>query len=134
LDSSILVRYILEDDPIWSGPAVRFINTACTPDNAGYVNSIVLAEIAWALRQKREFTRERMSRVVNEFLEADSLRVENEGAVRRALVNFEKHGAGFADCLIAELNADAGAKPTFAIDKDAIGGRIFTRMPKDGKP
>jgi predicted nucleic-acid-binding protein len=125
IDSSILLRYILEDDPVWTKPAARFVDEHCTIDDPGYVSAVVLAEITWTLRRRNSFTAERIYHVVTELLEADNLLVENEAAVEKALAAFKRGDAGFADCLIAALNASAGAEPTFSIDKDAIKSRVF---------
>jgi predicted nucleic-acid-binding protein len=125
IDSSILLRYVLEDDPVWTMPATRFIDEQCTIDDPGYVSAVVLVEVTWTLRRRSSFTAERIYQFVSELLEADNLLVENESAVEKALAAFRRGDAGFADCLIAALNESVAAAPTFSIDKDAIKSKVF---------
>jgi predicted nucleic-acid-binding protein len=131
LDSSILLRYILEDDPIWSPRATRFIDGHCTRESPGYINTIVLVEVVWSLRRQAGFDNKRVAILIDEFLQADIFLIENEDVVESALAEFKKGKAGFADCLIAALNRRAEAHPTFAIDKAAIKSKIFASISQE---
>ena len=130
LDTSVLLRYILEDDPVWSESAARLIDSQCTAEHPGYINPLVLAEVVWTLRRRPDFHHDRIARLIQEFLDADNLVIGHVQAIEAALVSFRKTGAGFADCMIAALNSEAGAEPTFAIDKDAIRDKVFTALKK----
>jgi predicted nucleic-acid-binding protein len=131
IDSSILLRYILEDDPVWTQPATRFINEECTIDDPGYVSAVVLAEVTWTLRRINGFSAQRIYQFVTELLDTDNLVVENESAVEKALAAFKRGDAGFADCLISALNQSAGAAPTFSIDKGAIKSKVFASIKQE---
>ena len=132
LDTNVLVRYITGDDAEWSRAATDFVDSQCTAESTGYINPIVLAEVVWVLRRRPDFTRQRIANLIEEILDSDAFTVANEAAVLKALNEYRKHKAGFADCLIAELNAEAGAFPTYAIDKDAVKDGIFAQLPKGG--
>lgn len=119
LDSNILLRAVLNDDKLWSGPADAFIAAKCTIEQPGYINAIVLAEIVWVLRRRPEFDRQKLADFVEGLLDADNLVIGEETAVIAALEHFRKGKAGFVDYLIAELNQGAGAAPTFTLDGDA---------------
>ena len=119
LDSNVLLRAVLNDDKLWSGPAEAFISTKCTIEQPGYINTIVLAEIIWVLRRRPEFDRQRLAEFVEGLLDADNLVIGEEAAVIAALKHFRAGKAGFVDYLIAELNLGAGAAPTFTLDGDA---------------
>ena len=130
LDSNVLLRYILEDDPVWTKPATRFIDVECTRDNPGYINFIVLAEVVWTLRRQPHIDRDRLSVIIGELLEADNFQFENEDIVKAALKRFLKYPAGLTDCLIAEINAAAEVEATYSIDKDGARSDIFRPIPK----
>jgi predicted nucleic-acid-binding protein len=130
LDTSVLVRYIVEDDPRWTKPVTEFINGRLSEESPGYVNVIVLVELAWTLRTAYDFTRDKIAAVIEELLQSSSFMVAEENCVHRALLKSNGTGAGFADCLIAELNAAAGVPATYAIDKRAVRGDIFTQVPR----
>ena len=49
LDTNVLVRYIVQDDPDQSAAAERLIEGRCTAQAPGYVSVsvLVLAELVW---------------------------------------------------------------------------------------
>ena len=55
LDTNVLVRYVVQDDPRQSKAAGCLIEGRCTPDSPGYVSTVVLAEFAWGLRGAYEY-------------------------------------------------------------------------------
>jgi predicted nucleic-acid-binding protein len=125
IDSSLLLRYILEDDPVWTKSATRFIDEECTADDPAFVNLVVLVEVVWSLRRQKACRKETVVAVIRDMLESQSLVLENETAVAEALRKYEAGVAGFSDCLIACLNDQVDAKPTYSLDKDAIKTGIF---------
>ena len=127
LDTNILARYVLDDDPVWSPAATRFLDSELSADKPGYINPITLAELVWALRRREDYDRVRLATLIEYLLTSDSLVVGEADAVARALTRFRAGGAGFADYLIAELNEQAGASPTVTIDCKA--GKTFPFTP-----
>jgi predicted nucleic-acid-binding protein len=130
LDTNVLVRYILDDDPIWSAPAQRFIDDDCTVDRPGYVNLVVLVELAWVLKQTPGWRKEEICTVVSELLIADNLVIENAELVSYALEEYKKGRADFPDFIIAAINKVAGVTHTITIDKVASGEPGFVRLAK----
>ena len=128
VDTNILVRYVLDDDPVWSPIATRFIESDLTPETPGYINPVTLAELAWALRRHQNYDRARLATVIEGLLTYDRIVVGEADAVFRALAAFRQGGAGFADYLIAELNAAAGARPTMTIDRKAAARPLFSPL------
>lgn len=125
IDSSVLLRYILEDDPIWTKAATRFIDEECTVKDPAFVNLVVLVEVIWTLRRQKNYRKETVVAVLKDMLESQSIVLEKDEVVAEALRAYEKGTAGFSDCLIACLNNHAQAKPTFSFDKDAIKTGVF---------
>ncbi len=128
LDSNVLLRAVLNDDTVWSAAANKFIDTECTPNRPGFLNVVVLAEIVWVLRRLPDYDRAKLATFVEGLLEADNLVVDRSQSVERALAAFKSGSAGFADYLIAELNAEAGATPTVTIDKHATRNDAFKAL------
>lgn len=119
LDTNILARYLLDDDPRWSPLVARFFDESLSPQKRGYINPITLAELVWVLRRGPEYSRAMLATVIEGLLASERLVVGEAQAVRRALVSFKAGSAGFADYLIAELNEAAGASPTVTLDRQA---------------
>jgi predicted nucleic-acid-binding protein len=127
IDTNVLARYLLDDDPVWSPVATEFVDTRLTPDRPGYVNIITLVELVWTLRRRPDYDRARLAYIIENLLTSDSIVLAEAAAVERALSAFSTGKAGFADYLIAELNEAAGASPTVTIDRQA--GKTFPFIP-----
>ena len=128
IDTNVLVRYILDDDPVWSAPAQQFIDDDCTMDRPGHINLVVLVELVWVLKQTPGWGKSEICTVISELLLADNLVVENSDLVSSALEAFRQGGADFPDFIIAGLNRAAGAAATVTIDKDAAKEPGFVRL------
>ncbi|MGK9051901.1 type II toxin-antitoxin system VapC family toxin [Neorhizobium sp. CSC1952] len=119
LDTNILARYILDDDPHWSQRVSQFLETQLSVQKPGYINPITLVELVWILRRKPGYNRTKLAAIVDGLLSSDVLVVGEAAAVEQALASFKVGSAGFADYLIAELNEAAGASPTITLDHRA---------------
>ncbi len=127
VDTNVLVRYFLGDDPKWSPIATAFIDEALTAERPGYINPITLVELVWTLRRLPDFDRSKLAYLIENLLLSDTIVLGEAGAVGRALAAFKVGSAGFADYLIAELSEAAGAAPTVTIDRKA--GKTFPFKP-----
>lgn len=130
IDTNILVRYILDDDPVWSMAAQNFIDNDCTVDNPGFVNLVVLTELVWVLGITPGWGRDQIANVVSDFLLADNLVLEQPLLVETVLTQFKNGKADFADYLISTLNQNANASPTVTIDRIAAKSDGFKRLSK----
>ena len=130
IDTNILVRYILDDDPVWSMAAQNFIDNDCTVDNPGFVNLVVLTELVWVLGITPGWGRDQIANVVSDFLLADNLVLEQPILVETVLTQFKNGKADFADYLISTLNQNANASPTVTIDRIAAKSDGFKRLSK----
>ena len=129
-DTNVLVRYILDDDPVWSASAQRFIDVGCTMDRPGYVNLIVLVELVWVLKQTQGWGRKEICTVISEILLADNLVVENPVLISSALDAYKHGKADFSDFVIAAVNQAAGTPTTVTIDKVAAKEPGFVKLAK----
>jgi predicted nucleic-acid-binding protein len=130
VDSNILLRHILADDPKWTDAAISFFDETCTTENPAYINSIVLAETIWVLRRLPSFGKEKVISFVRGLLDSSSVVLGDKGAVEMALKNYNKHSTEFTDCLIAALNMQAAAVPTYTIDQKATKAAGFSALKK----
>jgi predicted nucleic-acid-binding protein len=128
IDSNILLRYLLDDDPVWSPRATRFIEHELSAENPAYINPVVLAETVWGLRRSPLFDRKKLPTVIEGLLEFEKFVIGERDSVVRALAAYREGPAGFADYLIAELNVAAGAGETVTTDKNAAKNRPFRRL------
>ena len=84
IDTNVLIRYIVQDDPRQAGAATRFVERACTAESPGFVGLIVLCECVWVLTSAYGYLRSDVSKVLAQILRVAQFRVENPQAVWRA--------------------------------------------------
>lgn len=119
LDTNVIVRFLADDDPAQSPIAARAMErlTAAAP---GYVSSVVLAEISWVLARAYKTPREGIANAIESLLRSAEIIVENAEAAYRALGVYRACASvEYADALIAETAALAGARETITFDKNA---------------
>jgi predicted nucleic-acid-binding protein len=120
LDTNILVRYIVEDDPVQLRKATECIEQHLTDRNYGFISTVVIAEMAWVLESVYGFTHTEIAAAIERILQLELLVVEHEAEVFLAMVALKrKHGA-FADALIGGINAQAGCSRTVTFNRKAL--------------
>jgi len=100
IDTNVLLRVIIADEPKQAEAARNFIRETCSSDDPGYVSHITLVELVWTLAKAYQFSREDISRAVEQILETAQLDVESSNDVAAALKEYRKGPADFADCLL----------------------------------
>lgn len=118
IDTNILVRYIVADDPAQFRAATRFIEHECSPREPGFINRIVLAELVWVLESSYKLPRLAIVSALRLLLGANQLSIEEVEDARAALREYQD-GADFADSLIAAANERAGCEYTATFDRRA---------------
>ena len=68
LDTNVLVRYIVQDDPDQSAAAERLIEGRCTAQAPGYVSVLVLAELVWVLTSAYDYKKVAVIPVIRQLL------------------------------------------------------------------
>ncbi|MGA9721204.1 MAG: type II toxin-antitoxin system VapC family toxin [Candidatus Binatus sp.] len=120
VDTNILVRYIVADDPGQFRAATRFIEHECSPREPAFVNRVVLAEVVWVLESSYRMPRSAVASALRVLFDTNQLSIEHAEDARAALRDYED-GAGFSDSLIAAANARLGCEYTATFDRRAAG-------------
>jgi predicted nucleic-acid-binding protein len=119
LDSNVIVRFLAQDDEVQSPIATRLF-ARLSRDDQGFISAVVLAEVSWVLSRSYGAGREELSAAIEGLLRSAELRIENAEAAWRALGVFQSaNSVEFADALIAEIAALAGARQTVTFDRRA---------------
>jgi predicted nucleic-acid-binding protein len=118
LDTNVLVRYVMQDDPKQSQKASRLIESL-TPDTPGFVPLVALIELVWVLISCYGLTREQVAQALDGLLRAKEIVLDRAEQVSQALRTFSTSTADFADCLIERTAAEAGCEKTMTFDTDA---------------
>jgi predicted nucleic-acid-binding protein len=119
IDTNVLVRLLVRDNDGQVRTAERFIATHCSADDPGFVSRVVIAEVAWVLRDFYDYDRRDVAAAIRGLLNVSELELDASDEVHEAVKDFEDSSAGFTDCLIARLGASAGCANTITFDRKA---------------
>ena len=128
IDTNVLVRFFVEDDPIQTRKAARFMETRCTPEEPGFVDRVALCELVWVLSSGYGYRRPAITQVIDSLLASRDIVLEDHESVRSALRVYERSGADFVDALIGQINRARGCEATVTFDRDAAKLAGFIRI------
>jgi predicted nucleic-acid-binding protein len=119
LDTNVILRYLLQDDPNQTLQANQIVDRQLSEKNPGFISLATVLEIVWVLRSLLKQNPSQISSLLENFLIADSLEVQNEQQVFDAVVALKSGTGEFEDALIGALNAWAGCSHTLTFDQKA---------------
>ncbi|HZY95712.1 MAG TPA: type II toxin-antitoxin system VapC family toxin [Candidatus Cybelea sp.] len=120
LDTNVLIRYLVQDDPTQSARATAIVEKRLTPSNRGFVSTVAVVEAVWVLERVYRLTRDQVADAIERILQIDVLIVENEAEVFTAMAVLREGLGSFADAMIAALGAKAGCSHTLTFDRAAL--------------
>jgi predicted nucleic-acid-binding protein len=118
LDTNVIVRYIMQDDPKQSPKATKVVESL-TPQEPGFVSIVSIVELYWVLTSCYNLSRQEAGQALNALLRIKEIVVENAEQVLKALRVFDHGKADFPDCLIERSCATAGCEKTVTFDAGA---------------
>ena len=119
IDTNVLVRLIVADEPRQTAAARLFIREHCSSDDPGFVSNVVLAEIAWTLATGYGYSRHQIADAIERIMETVQLQIESSTDVAAALLEYRAGPADFADCLVGQSNLTAGCTHSVTFDRRA---------------
>lgn len=118
VDTNVLARLVLADDPAQARAAQAAIEGAAEMGQPLHLGPTVWLELEWVLRSRARLSRERIADVFDGILDTEGLAFDHWPAVEQALIWYREDGADFADALHAALYAERGAG-LLTFDRDA---------------
>jgi predicted nucleic-acid-binding protein len=118
LDTNVLVRYIMQDDPRQSIKATTLIESL-DADHPGFISLISIVELCWVLTSCYGLTHHQVKQALDLLLRTKQIVVDRAEQVLRALRLFESGKADFADLLIERTAASAGCEQIMTFDVNA---------------
>jgi predicted nucleic-acid-binding protein len=119
LDTNVVVRYLMQDDPGQSARATDIFENRLTEEQPGFVSVVVVAEMAWVLQRSYGLGSGEIAAAVERLLQTDTLIIENEKEVFTAMSALKKGTGELADALIGTLGSKAGCNYTLTFDRKA---------------
>jgi predicted nucleic-acid-binding protein len=118
LDSNVVLRYVVQDDPVQSPVATRLIE-GFDQDSPGFISAVTLMETVWVLQSFYDASRQQIKDVVETLLRARSLVVERSDLFWLALSTYSTGNVDFADCVMDRFGKATGCDYTVTFDRKA---------------
>jgi predicted nucleic-acid-binding protein len=118
VDTNVLLRHLLQDDPIQSPKASGFLSERTSVDPI-YISRMVLVETVWTLTRSYGCRLPELAGIIRALLASDDVVVEAAPSVRRAVRDAEDENGDLADAIIAHTAIDAGCDGVVTFDERA---------------
>ena len=128
LDTNVIVRLFVDDDPQQARSARRFVAVKCTPDDPGFIDRVALCELIWVLASVHGYGRASIADVIERLLENQDMQLEDHDLLRPALEEYRASNVEFADILIGHVNRARGCAATATFDRKAARLKGFVRV------
>lgn len=119
LDTNVLVRFLVKDDPEQYSRARRLIRDEVRGGGTVFLSLLVLLETEWVLRSRYGYSKDNIMEAIVGMLESADLAIEDETSVEQALMSWRDSRAEFADCLIGARHRNLGCRATATFDARA---------------
>lgn len=101
LDANVLLRYLLDDDPVQSRLALSLMKRLEGGGEAAELEDVILAETIWVLEKRAKVPRFEIARTLSEIVGWRGIRTRAKRATLDALSRFSATNCDIADCILA---------------------------------
>jgi predicted nucleic-acid-binding protein len=119
LDTNVLIRYLLRDDPVQAEQARATIESAVQSGEPVVICLLTMLESEWVLRSCASLDKRAVISTFRMLLETRDIRIEQEETLEEALYLYENNNTDFADCIMAARYARLGCSAMLTFDKKA---------------
>lgn len=119
LDTNVLVRFLVQDDPAQFERAHKLIGRESRSGDAVLISLLVLLETEWVLRSRYGLSKSEIVAAFSGLLDSAELRFEDEPSIEEALFTWKDWPAEFTDCLIGARHRALGCRATASFDAKA---------------
>ncbi|MBF0198871.1 MAG: type II toxin-antitoxin system VapC family toxin [Planctomycetes bacterium] len=127
IDTNVLVRYIVQDDPSQAEAASAFVEELSEHSTA-IIDLTVLIELVWVLSKAYGYSKKNIEQVIEQVLITDCFIVEFSEIAWSALKEYKDGNADFSDYCIGISNLKNGASHTVTFDQKAAKNELFTLL------
>jgi predicted nucleic-acid-binding protein len=115
LDTNVLVRFLVEDDPRQAQIVRDLVRSVIESGSRCFLSDLVLAEMVWVLERRYKVPRTEIVEKLEQLLRSRHLEFQSRDWIDRATRAYKAMRGDFADFLIREaaLGADCAAVATF---------------------
>jgi len=117
LDTNVLLRLLIDDDPEQFSRANRFILKLAADSEEGVITDNALAEIVWVLQSRYKATKPEIIDALQVISNLIGVRVASRSRFYGALSAYSAGKGDFADYLLREQAREAGCRAVATFDK-----------------
>lgn len=117
LDTNVLVRYVVRDDPGQFAAAARLLDGAGARGERFVLAPIVLCEFVWVLESAYACSRQDVSHALEQILRTAQFDVLEKDLIWVSWQDYRKGPADFADYYLGRRHQAAGATRTLTFDR-----------------
>ncbi len=118
LDTNVLIRVLVADDPAQTALAERVLREALAEGESCFISDPVLCETEWVLDRFYRVPRAEILAALESLLARMNLfSFEDAAVVRKALDRYQRGKADFSDFLIGAKAEARNARTTFTFDR-----------------
>ena len=125
VDTNVLVRIVLGDDPAQARAAERLFIKARTEQTTLFVADVVLCELVWVLTRRAGLSRAQIAGALEQLMRTELVTVADSGIIDRAVRAYRGGKGDFADYLILEHAIGSGAEEVVTFDRVMRGESSF---------
>ena len=125
VDTNVLVRYIVQDEPKQSQQAAHFVEVIGLEENSIFISAIILCELVWVLERAYDYSKIDIANVIEKILRTRQFYIYQPEILWNALHDYRSENCDFADSYIAHLNHSNGCEYTVTFDKKAARLKYF---------
>ena len=116
VDTNVLVRYLVQDDPAQGEKAAAFIESADQTGEPLLIGNVVLCELVWVLSSAYGYARTEIANVMEKILQTSNFRFESKDTIWAALEEYHVANVDLADCVIGRTHQAHGCETTVTFD------------------
>ena len=125
LDTNVLVRLLVEDDPEQVSKALHILEPLWERGGKALLPDVVLAELEWVLEAAYQVPRREILATLHGLVADDRFEMENRPRLVEALRRYQAGSADLSDHLIGLAAHAAGAETTLTFDRTLRGEPSF---------
>jgi predicted nucleic-acid-binding protein len=118
LDTNILVRFFMQDDPSQLA-RVRAVMKSLSEKDPAWIGLAVVQELVWVLTSVYRAQRADVLLVLDQMFTMREIVIEQADVIRDAIRIYRATKVAFSDCLISASARAAGCTQTLTFDKEA---------------
>lgn len=128
LDTNILIRYLVQDEPIQSKKAVSEIEKGLSSGCTFFIADIVLCELVWVLETAYGYERPKISMVLDRILRTKQFQFTDKDVLWQSLNDYKNKKGDFSDHLIGWSGRRAGCRETLTFDSACKNNPLFRML------